>query len=93
MSSHDYVIPLMAATFMIINLFGAAFTISRIHSRRVQQISGPSTGVPRGFAKSSSFRPKATEVHMLALKLDRRRLVTITFVIAVLALILARLFY
>jgi hypothetical protein len=66
MSSHDLLIPIMAAAFMVINLLGAAFTISRVRSRRVEQMNRPSPAGPR-FAQSSSFRPKASEVSVLRL--------------------------
>jgi fatty-acyl-CoA synthase len=59
MSSHNLLILLMATAFMVINLLGAAFTISRARLRRVKH--GPSpAGLPQ-IAGSSSFRQKASE--------------------------------
>lgn len=46
MNSHNFLIPLMAAIFLVINLLGATFTIFRLRSRRVQQVSGPFPAAP-----------------------------------------------
>ncbi len=48
MSSHDYLVIIMAFAFMVTNLFGAAFTISRVHSKRRQQMRQLSTGASQG---------------------------------------------
>jgi hypothetical protein len=61
MSSHGYLIPIMAAAFMITNLFGAIFTISRIYSRRIHQGERPSTGASRSFAPTVPFRSTTIE--------------------------------
>jgi hypothetical protein len=65
MNSHDYLVPIMAAAFMIINLLGAAFTISRVRLKRMRQMNEPSTGESRGFTTSVSFRSMVMEEKVL----------------------------
>jgi hypothetical protein len=54
MIGQNYLIPVMAAAFMVINLLGAIFTISSVRSRRIQQANGPSPDAVRQLAKPSS---------------------------------------
>lgn len=68
MSNHDYLVPIMAIAFMIINLCGAVFTISRVYSKRMQQRRGPSPAAPHGFATSVPLRLAGISFHLAGME-------------------------
>jgi hypothetical protein len=62
MNSHEYLILITAAVFMITNLFGAAFTISRVYSKSVGRLSWPMASFYlRSFRYSDESRQRHSE--------------------------------
>ena len=61
-NQHGYLILMMAIAFMITNLFGAAFTISRVRSKRTQEMGQPSARASAGLAASGSLGRSETAI-------------------------------